>query len=161
MNIKEKIVSNKYILLVLLLISITSLTKKSYATGSEELKHVLGGFIGTTLEERREENPTFAIEYEYKFSQNWGVGATLEHAAGELDFNIFAIPVAYHHQHWKFSVAPGIEQSKHHGSEPLVRVGVEYIFELQNHWEISPKVNVDFVDGHNVLVLGMVISKAF
>jgi hypothetical protein len=161
MNSKVRSISKNFVVMNLFLLSLSSFANKSFASGDEQPKHILGGFIGTSMEERRDENFTFAIEYEYKFSPKWGLGAMVEHASGDLDFNIVALPIAYRHRHWKFSIAPGIEKSKHHGSEHLIRLGVEHTFLLDKHWEVSPKVNVDFVDGHKVLVLGLIISKAF
>jgi hypothetical protein len=47
-----------------------------------------------------------------------------------------------------------------HGSESLVRLGGEYAFEF-GAWEISPQLNVDFVDGDQVAVLGVSFGKGF
>jgi hypothetical protein len=77
------------------------------------------------------------------------------------DFWVFAIPFAYHKNAWKFYVAPGMEKSSDHGTEGLVRLGAEYAIEIGSGWEISPQLNVDFVDGEDVWVLGALFAKGF
>ena len=47
-----------------------------------------------------------------------------------------------------------------HGSESLLRIGGEYAFEMDT-LEIAPPFAVDFVDGEEVLVLGVVFGKGF
>ena len=78
---------------------------------------------------------------------------------GDLDFWVYALPFAYHSERWKFYVAPGVEDGDE-GSEFLARVGGEYAF-AAGTWEISPQLNVDFVDGEEVFVLGLVFGKGF
>ncbi len=75
-------------------------------------------------------------------------------------FNVYAVPFAYHTGHLKIFIAPGIEDSDHHGREFLLRLGVEYGFEVGNY-EIAPQFDIDFVDGEEVLVLGLVIARRF
>jgi hypothetical protein len=73
---------------------------------------------------------------------------------------VYAVPFAYRFGRWKFYVAPGIEDSDEHGSEPLLRLSSEYEFEAGS-WEISPQLAVDFVDGEEVLIVGVVFGKGF
>lgn len=54
---------------------------------------------------------------------------------------------------------PGIEDGDH-GNESLFRLGSEYGYEVGT-WEISPQIDVDFVNGDQVLVLGVTFGKAF
>ena len=60
---------------------------------------------------------------------------------------------------WKFALAPCIEYGDF-GTELLVRVAAEYAFEAGTR-EISPQLAVDFVDGEEVLILGVVFGKGF
>ena len=125
-------------------------------------RNVIAVFLGVTSEERRESSPTFGLEYERRLSPAFGLGAILEHARGDLDFTIAAIPFAYHYGHWKFYAAPGVEFSdEEHNTEFLMRVGVEYAFELGRSFEISPQVDIDFVDGEIVTVLGLTLGYGF
>ncbi|MFL2545918.1 MAG: hypothetical protein ACJ0SL_00910 [Candidatus Rariloculaceae bacterium] len=82
-----------------------------------------------------------------------------EHTAGEDDFWVYAVPFAYHSGRWKFYSAPSIEESAH-GSESLLRLGGEYGFGV-NGWEISPQLDVDIVDGEEVLVIGVTFGRGY
>jgi len=73
---------------------------------------------------------------------------------------VYAVPFAYRFDRLKVFVAPGIEDSNEHGTESLVRLAAEYAFEAAS-WEISPQLAVDFVDGDQVLILGVVFGKPF
>ena len=120
--------------------------------------HVLGVFIGDTFEERRE-GVTLGLEYEYRASERFGVGFIAEHVSGDLDLNVFVVPFALHHGPWKLYTGPGLETG-HHGDKAMLRVGVEYGFHL-NRFEISPQVDVDFVEGGETLfVIGVVFATS-
>jgi len=120
--------------------------------------NLLALFVGVT-DEGREQGLALGIEYERRLNKSFGIGVLAEHTFGDLDFWIYAVPVAFHTGRWKFYVAPGVED-REHGSESLVRIGGEYGFEFGT-WEISPQLDVDFVDGDQVLVLGITFGKGF
>ena len=122
-------------------------------------KNVLAAFVGVTHEGRRENAASLGIEYERRLDERFGIGVVAERTFGSLDFWVFAVPLAYHSGPWKVYVAPGIEDSDL-GSEDLFRVGVEYGFEVGS-WEIAPQLDVDFVDGEEVVVLGVTFGKGF
>jgi hypothetical protein len=118
-------------------------------------------FGGITDEDRRERASTIGFEYERRLSERFGVGALVEHAFGDLDFTIYAVPFAYHSGRWRWYVAPGIEDPDHSSeTEFLVRVGVEYFFDVGDY-HIGPQFDVDFVDGEEVLVLGVMLARGF
>lgn len=120
--------------------------------------NLVGVFLGVT-DEGREEAPTIGIEYERRINASFGIGAVAEYASQDLDFFVFAVPFAFHNGPWKLYVAPGIEDSDH-GSEYLTRIGAEYAFEV-GAFEIAPQLNVDFVDGEEIWVAGLVFAKGF
>jgi hypothetical protein len=121
----------------------------------------LAVFVGVTDEDRRERASTLGIEYERRLSESFGIGGIIEHAYGDLDFTIYAIPFAYHSGRWKWYVAPGIENpDKKPGTEFLLRVGLEYFFKV-GAYEMAPQFDVDFVDGETVLVLGLTVGRGF
>ena len=121
--------------------------------------NLLALFVGVTYEGSSEIDLALGIEYERRLNESFGVGVLAKHTFGDLDFWVYAVPFAYHTGRWKFYVAPGVEDGKH-GSESLVRLGGEYAFEV-GAWEISPQLDVDFVDGDEVLVLGVTFGKGF
>ena len=121
--------------------------------------NLLALFVGVTHEGRNENGLALGIEYERRLNESFGVGVLAEHSFGDLDFWVYAVPFAYHTGRWKFYIAPGVE-SGDHGSESLVRLGGEYAYEV-GAWEISPQLDMDFVDGDQVLVLGVTFGKGF
>lgn len=92
-------------------------------------------------------------------TKKFSIGGIVEHTFGDADFTVYAVPLAYRVDRWKFLVAPGIEDG-HHGTESLVRVAAEYAY-MVGSIEISPQVAVDFVDGEDVWVFGLVFGKGF
>ena len=129
--------------------------------GHEIHKNVIGVFAGRASASRREKGFALGIEYERRINKSFGIGAVAEYTFNDADFWVFAIPFAYHRNAWKFYVAPGIEQSSAHGTEGLVRFGAEYVFHLGGGYEIAPQLNVDFVDGEDVWVVGAFFAKSF
>ncbi|MEH6570519.1 MAG: hypothetical protein V7709_15675 [Halioglobus sp.] len=123
-------------------------------------KNVAGVVLGITHAGRRKNGPALALEYERRFNESFGVGGIIEYTGGDAEVWVAAIPFAYHTGHWKFYVAPGVEDG-HHGTEELVRLGGEYAFELSSGWEVAPQLNVDFVDGDEVLIFGVLFARGF
>ena len=122
-------------------------------------KNALSFFVGVTHEGRRKNGAALGVAYERILNESFSVGVFAEHTFGDADFTVYAVPLAYRIDRWKIFVAPGIEDSDH-GSESLVRVAAEYAFEAGS-LEISPQLAVDFVDGDEVLILGVVFGKGF
>ena len=120
----------------------------------------LAVFAGFTGEARRERSFTLGADYERRISESFGLGALLERASGDRDFWIAAIPFSWHHGHWKFSVAPGIEHEEGHDDHGLVRLSAGYGFK-KNNLEIAPLIAVDFVAGDPVLLMGVTIGLGF
>jgi hypothetical protein len=121
--------------------------------------NLLALFVGVTGEGRNEKGLTLGIEYERRLNMSFGIGVLAEHSYGDLDFWVYAVPFAYHIGRWKFYIAPGVEDGDH-GGESLVRLGGEYAYKV-GAWEISPQIDVDFVDGDEILVLGVTFGKGF
>jgi len=115
----------------------------------------LGVFIGDTTEDRRD-GITLGAEYEYRFSEPFGIGVTAEHVSGDFDTNVIALPIALHRDRWKLYAGPGMEFADG-DEEPLFRIGVEYGFHFGG-LEVSPQVDVDFVDGEQLFVWGIVFA---
>jgi hypothetical protein len=128
--------------------------------GHDFHQNLIAMFLGVSSEDHREEAFTVGLEYERRVSASFGVGAVVERATGDLDFWVYAVPFAYHSGPWKLYAAPGIEDSDQHGSEFLFRVGLEYAFEVGSY-EVSPQVDIDFVDGETVYVVGVTIGRGF
>jgi hypothetical protein len=132
------------------------------ADGSEHSFHqnTLGVFVGITHAGRRENGPAIGLEYSRRFNQHFSIGGIAEYTGGDADLWVAAIPFVWHLDTWKLYVAPGVEDG-HHGTEELVRLGVEYAFELKDGWEIAPQINVDLVDGDQAWVFGVLFARGF
>ncbi len=132
-----------------------------HAVGEEHFhRNVVGVFGGITHEGRRENDPALGVEYERRISESFGIGALAEYTSSEDEFWVFAVPFAFHTGPWKLYLAPGVEDSEH-GTEHLVRLGVEYAFDLSGGWEIAPQIDLDLVDGEEVWVFGLVFARGF
>lgn len=122
----------------------------------DSYKHAVAGFIGGA-DEGRDEGLALAFEYEYRLNSAFGIGGVVEHTFGNLDTWVYAVPFAYHTGRWRLYAAPGIEDTNH-GSESLLRLGVEFAFPRGN-WVILPQFDVDLVDGHEIFVLGVSFAR--
>ena len=131
-----------------------------HESAHEVHRNVLSFFAGLTHAGRRDNALALGVAGERLLSDSFGIGVFVEHTFGDAGFTVYAVPFAYRVDRWKFYIAPGIEDSDAHGSESLVRLAAEYAFEAGS-WEISPQLAVDFVDGDEVLVLGVVFGKGF
>jgi len=132
----------------------------AHGHGSDEHKNIAGIFAGVTHGGQRLNAAAFGLEYARHIGGNFSIGAVAEYTAGDADFWVFVVPFVYSVGHWKMYVGPGIEDG-HHGKEDLVRLGVERAFEISGGWEIAPQLNVDFVDGENVWVIGALFARRF
>jgi len=122
-------------------------------------KNVVSFFAGVSHAGRRDNGGALGIGYDRLLTKSFSIGVLAEHTFGDGDFWVYAVPFAYRVDRWKFLVALGFEDGAH-GTESLVRLGVEYAFEAGS-WEISPQLAVDFVDGDEILLFGVVFGKGF
>jgi len=124
---------------------------------SEFHKHVVAFFAGVAHQGARDNGLALGIEYEYRLSSSFGIGALAEHTFGDFDTWVYAVPFAYHRGPWKVYAAPGREDGEH-GGESLLRLGGEYGIEA-GKWEIAPQLDLDLVDGEETWVLGVTFGK--
>jgi len=144
---------------IVILMAVSALQSVEAAEGGNDSTHAyhsdfVGVFTGFTGEVRRDRSFTLGLEYAHRFTKSFSLGAMAEHVNADHDFWVFAVPFGWHQGHWKYYAAPGIEHESGHGDHGLLRVGVEYAFELEQY-EIAPQVAIDFVDGDTVLVMGV------
>ena len=124
--------------------------------------NAIGFFLGFATEEAgsRENGLALGVEYERRLNRQFGIGAIVEHTYGDLDVWVYAVSFAYHTGSWRLYAAPGIEDT-HHGSEGMLRLGVEYGIPVGG-WEIAPQFDIDFVEREaEVLVIGVTFARGF
>lgn len=118
-------------------------------------------FVGWTSEERRDKGAAFGVEYARHLTPSFAIGAIAERTFGDFDVWVFAVPFAYRTGPWKFYIAPGVEDADlTGGGEFLLRLGGEYAFEV-GEWELAPQLDIDFVGGDQVIILGVTLGKSF
>lgn len=150
---------------VLVLSFVASDTRAAENDTGEDVhaRHTIGLFLGATSQDRRSNSRrsggTLGIEYEYRVNPRLGVGAVAEHVRGGFDTTVLVAPLAYHAEEWKLYAGPGVELSED-GSETLLRLGVEYGFRFGD-LEVSPQVDLDFVDGERLFIIGVVVAHPF
>ncbi len=115
-------------------------------------------FIGGTIDDN-DMHASIGAAYERRHSEPFGVGALVDITAGRRDW-VVAVPFFWHPQEpLRLLVAPGVD---HDGSdnEFLVRLGGSYEIEFDG-WSLSPELNLDFVDGDVLTVLGVSFGWKF
>lgn len=122
-------------------------------------------FIGVTHADS-ETNFTYALEYEYKFDEKFGVGLIYEKVDEAHHGDGITIQVAafYYHPIEFIRLGVGVGKEKigghHPHSEDLVRVSASYDYHFEI-FSVAPTIAVDFIDGETPIVLGIGIIKPF
>lgn len=123
--------------------------------------HHLGVFLGGGVrDEHGEVASGFALgfEYEYRVHPLIGVGGLVEVATGDLRDVVVMAPVVVHP--WrglKLVAAPGAEFRRDEDAEFLIRLGVGYLVPFRRV-TVGPEFNVDVVDGHPTVIVGISVG---
>ena len=155
---------------LVLMLSAASLAEEDHESANEGHEHVfhknvIGGFVGFTGEDNRsgggrERAFTLGIEYERRFSEQFGVLVAVERAFGDLDFTVVTVPLVYHRGPWAFSAGPGVEFLDQEDNEFVFRIAGIRSFD-RGRYELAPKVGLDFVAGEVVFFAGLVVGTGF
>lgn len=128
--------------------------------------HHLALFLGGGNEEKKDKDEkTWAVglEYEYRFSERFGIGVAYEELGEDAVRNqAIVVPLSIHvGGHWRLFTGPGYEW---HGNKEkyLWRAGAGYAFRPGGHWTIAPGALVDVVEnGDKTWLLGVDIGYHF
>ena len=116
-------------------------------------------FVGATHAEGNDE-ATVGLEYEYRLNEQFGVGALLDHAGGDVDSTIVAGAVFFHPYEGLLLLAAAGNEHTHHGDELVLRAGIGYEFEIGDGWTLTPLLNFDFVENEETKeVYGISIGR--
>lgn len=151
--------------LTILNLAIFLLATSTIANAAGDAKHFPGVFFGATNIDSETEF-TVGLEYEYKFTPNWGAGAVYEqtpdgHKGDGVD--VMVASLFYHPtKNIKFGAGFGKEKIKGHHphTENLYRLSTSYDFHLGD-FGIAPTLAIDFIDDNEALVFGVAIVQPF
>ena len=139
-------------LYILVFVACAANAAQAQESAAENKKgNLLELFVGVT-HDGGENDPSLGLTYERRFDR-FGTGLILEFTKSDSREAVLALPFFWHPaEGWRTTVAIGTEKSEDENTI-LGRVGGSYEFEFSG-WSLSPEVNVDFVDGGTVLVIG-------
>lgn len=134
--------------------------------------HIIGGFVGATSGSG-DTAFTFGAEYELKLNEYLGIGMAVERISGEAYVGIAALHIhpvknlrltAGIGKEWVDShteLDHGVPHTTPSHSETVYRIGAAYDIEIAEGYAIAPTYNLDFINGHEVSVFGLVFLKHF
>lgn len=134
---------------------------ESHGEAEHHYKHSLGLFVGITRE-GSENHETFGIEYAYRVSRQWSLGAVVERADRERDSTLAV--VFAHYWPWKGLFLGGGIGKKDPGGERenTFRATLGYEWELNKGWIINAQVNLDYIEDHDrEEVYGLAFGRQF
>lgn len=102
------------------------------------------------------------LEYEYRFSDLWGVGGLIEAIDVGNDTNTaLLVPIVYRpFDTLRLSFAPGVEFTDAEDLG-LFRVAVSYTMPLTDRWFIAPEASVDFTDDNSAFLARVAMGFRF
>ncbi|WP_299356023.1 hypothetical protein [uncultured Shimia sp.] len=126
--------------------------------------HIVEIFLGATSADHHgstEQAGSLGASYRYAFNHTVSAGVLAEYTGGALDHWGLGVPFVFNlgHGGWQGTLMPGVEVTSSH-EKALFRVGLGYEFELDGY-ALKPELNVDFVDGETVYVLGVSLGFRF
>jgi hypothetical protein len=138
---------------------------------AEHERNEIGVFLGVTTGgeavqgANEDTTATIGIEYRRNLSSIVGLGFLAEYSGGERRNFVGMLPASFMlGSHAQVIVGAGWEQSSGHsgsGHEFVGRVGFGYSIGLVPGNTIRPEINVDFVDGEELVVVGATIGWGF
>ncbi|WP_247664636.1 hypothetical protein [Pseudoalteromonas sp. MMG010] len=135
------------------------------AFAAAEATHIPGVFIGATHAQDETEF-TYGIEYEYKFTSQWGAGVVYERAdsAHHDDGVSVLLASVYYHPTKSIRLGVGFGEERIGGDHPheedLYRVSAAYDFHIGN-FGLAPTLAVDFIDDEEAVVVGVALTRPF
>jgi hypothetical protein len=125
-------------------------------------RNELAVFVGVT-DADGDSGGSLGIDYEYRLGPLFGIGGTIEYTGADVREGVVAVSFDWHvWRELKVFVAPGAEIELEDGSDEfLVRVGIEYGFDIGKGWEAAPAVNFDVTSDEDAIVLGVSFGRKF
>lgn len=122
-------------------------------------RHHVALFGGITLHEE-EAHPTAGLDYELRLNQKLGVLAMAEVMFAGDPVQIYGLGAGWHvTDPLRFALIPALEVAHGH-MEFLARVNVEYGFHVGS-LSVGPSASLDYVAGHILPCVGVVVGSGF
>ena len=154
-----KIIFLNILIALLLIVLLPETLLGQEAHEEKERKNEISLFLGATSSTDATAF-TIGLDYQYRISRVFGVGAIFDHATGEINSILVAPALFLHVKRFSFIVAPGVEFSDEN-TEFVSRVGVGYVIEI-SRFSISPALFFDTERDENPsLVYGVSLGFEF
>jgi hypothetical protein len=129
---------------------------------AEDGRNEIAIFIGVT-DVADDPGPSLGLDYEYRFSRPFGLGGTIEWTGADLREGLVVVSFDWHvWKEMKLFIAPGVEIETRDGTDLfVVRIGIEYGFDIGKGWEIAPSLNFDFTSEDTAVVVGAAFGTKF
>ena len=107
--------------------------------------------------------PSLGLDYEYRFSRLFGLGGTIEWTGADLRDGLAVVSFDWHvWKEMKVFIAPGVEiEHVDAGDLFVVRLGIEYGFDIGRGWEAAPGLIFDFTSEDTAVVVGVAFGTKF
>jgi len=159
-------VSGIVLLLVLLGAALTASAENDDSANSSRPEWAEDGwnhlalFVGIT-DGGGDTGPSLGVDYERRLTRLFGIGGTLEYTGSDLRDGLAAVSFNWHvWKELKVLAAPGVEIEDRSGSF-LLRLAVEYGFDIGKGWEAAPALSFDFTSEETAIVIGAGFGKSF
>ena len=122
----------------------------------------IGVFLGMT--DAKTTEFTFGVEAEYHFANHFGVGAVLETTPeGHGGYGVtMALAMAHLHPGLNLRLSGGVGAEFVKGKTyEVFRLAAAYEHFMRKYYLLAPTVAVDFVNGEENLVVGLVFGRSF
>lgn len=128
-------------------------------TESHYHRHHVGLMLGNTHEEGEDEF-TIGLDYEYRFSQYFGIGLIGEYVGEDAREGVgMGLLFIHPYKGFRFLAGAGVKP-KAEETKFIWRLGIGYRFHMGN-WTIAPEFNLDFTEGRTVEVYGVSFGYGF
>jgi hypothetical protein len=120
-------------------------------------------FVGATNVDNTQ-RPTLGIDYERRLTPRFGAGVIADWVFGGEGREFILAPAGFLRPlpTVRVVLAAGLQRNRAEREvEGVVRLGAEYLIEVDERWSVAPGARVDFVAGETVTVLGVAVAYAF
>jgi hypothetical protein len=112
------------------------------------------------LHEEGEDEFTIGLDYEYRFSQYFGIGLLGEYVGEDAREGVgMGLLFIHPYKGFRFLAGAGVKP-KAEETKFIWRLGIGYRFPIGN-WTIAPEFNLDFTEGRTVEVYGVSFGYGF